>query len=65
MAEDKDHVQRDTEEYPVTEKKAGRMMRKEEEYAEAEERPIYPITVDEEKPKVMREKRRPQPKKKS
>lgn len=44
MSEERDHIARDTEDDTVTGRRRGRMMRKEEERAEAEERPVYPET---------------------
>ncbi len=45
---------RDTEENRALGRRRGRLMRKEEERAEAEERPIYPVTT----PKEISEKSR-------
>ncbi|MBE0448692.1 MAG: hypothetical protein IBX64_11465 [Actinobacteria bacterium] len=64
MAEDREHIRRDTEEDTIAGKMVGRMMRKEEEHAEAEERPIYPTAAGGEEPRVKREKKRPRPKEK-
>ena len=49
MAEDRDHILRDTEQdtYGDRAKRRGEMMRKEEDWAEAEEGPIYPTAPEE------------------
>ncbi|MCL6472000.1 MAG: hypothetical protein K6T91_04230 [Firmicutes bacterium] len=57
MAEERDHILPDTEEDTETGKRRGHLMRKEEEHAEAEERPVYPITSPEITPEQIRHRK--------
>lgn len=65
MSEERDHVLRDTEEDTALAKKHGRFMRKEEERAEAEEGPVYPVTTPEKIQEETRIREKPRQKKRA
>jgi len=65
VAEERDHILRDTEEDTLTGRRKGRFLRKEEERAEAEEGPVYPTAPEAALPEKERRKRRVKPKKKA
>lgn len=65
MAEERDHILRDIEEDTLTGRRKGRFLRKEEERAEAEERPVYPTAPEADIPKKHWKRRKIKPKKKA